>query len=83
VAGGFGISPGVLVVTVLPHAMLELVALFLPLAAWLIASRRGQWDELLAATLATVAIAAPALVLSALIELTLWPALLEAASPIA
>jgi hypothetical protein len=82
VAGGYGISAGVLVLTVLPHAVLELVALFLPLAAWLIASRRGQWDELLAATLATVAIAIPALVLSALIELTVWPALLEAASPL-
>ena len=34
-------------------------AVFLPLAAWSIASRRGAWDELLAATIATTAIAAP------------------------
>jgi hypothetical protein len=78
---GFGISPALLVLTVLPHAVIELVALFLPLAAWLIASRQGRWDELLAATFATLALAVPALVLSAVLELTLWPVLLEAASP--
>ena len=27
----------------LPHALAELTALFLPLAAWLVASRRGDW----------------------------------------
>ena len=40
----------------------ELIALFLPLAAWIIASRRGEWDQLLAATLVTVAISLPVLV---------------------
>ena len=49
------ISPGVLMLTVLPHALAELTALFLPLAAWTIASRRGEWGDLLAATLVTVA----------------------------
>jgi len=37
-----------------PHAILELIALFLPLAAWIIASRRGEWEQLLAATVVTV-----------------------------
>ena len=46
----------------LPHAIPELIALFLPLAAWIIASRRGEWDQLLAATVVTVAIAVPVLV---------------------
>jgi hypothetical protein len=82
-AGNFAIAPGTLVLTVLPHAVLELVALFLPLAAWLIASRRGEWDQLMAATFVTVAIAIPMLIASVLIELTVWPRLLEAASPIA
>jgi hypothetical protein len=82
-AWSFGISPGTLVLTVLPHAVPELVALFLPLAAWLIASRRGEWDQLLAATFVTVAIAIPILLVSAILELTLWPALLEAVSPFA
>ena len=52
----------VLILTVLPHAIPELSALFLPLAAWLIASRRGEWNQLLAATLITVLIAIPVLI---------------------
>ena len=43
-----------LLVGILPHAIPELIALFLPLAAWIIASRRGEWHELLAATFVTV-----------------------------
>ena len=43
------VSPGLLLLAVLPHAVPELVALFLPLAAWIIASRRGEWEQLLAA----------------------------------
>ena len=82
-AGSFAISPATLVLTVLPHAIPELVALFLPLAAWLIASRRGEWDQLMAATFVTVTIAIPMLVASAVIELTVWPELLRAASPLA
>ena len=75
--------PGVLVLTVLPHAIPELVALFLPLAAWMIASRRDEWHDLLAATFVTVGIAIPILVASAIIELTVWPRLLESVSPLA
>src|SRR5439155_16087664 len=41
------ISTGALILTVLPHAIPELTALFLPLAAWTIASRRGEWGDLL------------------------------------
>ena len=43
----------------LPHALPELVALFLPLAAWIVASRRGDWHELLAATFVTSLLAVP------------------------
>jgi hypothetical protein len=73
-----GIAPGVLLLALLPHALPELAALFLPLAAWLIASRRGEWRELLAATLVTVAIAVPVLVLSAVVETYVSPYLLRA-----
>ena len=38
-----------------PTRVPELIALFLPLAAWIIASRRGEWEELLAATFVTIA----------------------------
>jgi hypothetical protein len=78
VSAELGIAPGRLLVALLPHALLELWALFLPLAAWLIASRRRQWDELLAATVVTVAIAVPALVLAALVEAYVSPHLLAA-----
>ncbi len=73
-----GVAPGILLLGVLPHAVLELVALFLPLAAWIIASRRGEWDQLLAATIVTVAIAVPLLVVSALIEVYVSPHLFTA-----
>ena len=58
-------SPALLLLALLPHAAPELLALFLPLAAWVIASRRGAWDELLAAALVTTAIAVPILVVAA------------------
>lgn len=75
------ISTGMLVLTLLPHALPELVALFLPLAAWTIASRRGAWNELLAATVATAMLAAPVLLMTAATEAFLWPQLLRLASP--
>jgi hypothetical protein len=69
-------SPGLVLLGLLPHAVLELVALFLPLAAWLIASRRGEWDRLLAATCVTVLLALPLLLLAALWEVYAAPHLL-------
>jgi hypothetical protein len=75
------ISVPVLVLTALPHALLELTAVFLPLAAWTIASRKGAWDQLLAATMVTVAIAIPMLIVAATWEVYVWPHILAAASP--
>jgi hypothetical protein len=72
------VSPALLLLGVLPHAVPELVALFLPLAAWIIASRRGEWDQLLAATLVTVALAVPVLVASAFVEVYVSPHLFTA-----
>jgi hypothetical protein len=72
------VSPGLVLLGVLPHAIPELVALFLPLAAWIIASRRGEWDQLLAATLVTVLIAVPMLVAAAFIEVYISPHLFMA-----
>ena len=72
------VSPALLVVGLLPHALPELVALFLPLAAWIIASRRGEWHQLLAATFATVLLAAPVLVAAAFVEVYASPGLLRA-----
>ena len=66
VAAFLRVSPALLLLGVLPHAIPELIALFLPLAAWIIASRRGEWEQLLAATVVTLAIAVPLLVVAAL-----------------
>ena len=68
-----GISPALLLIGLLPHALPELCALFLPLAAWILASRRGAWHELLAATFVTSAIAVPVIVASAAIEVWVTP----------
>jgi hypothetical protein len=76
IAGQIGTSPGNLILALLPHAVPELFALFLPLAAWMVASRRGAWDELLAATFVTVSIAVPILFAAAAIEVWVSPRLL-------
>jgi hypothetical protein len=72
------VSPALLMVGLLPHALAELTALFLPLAAWTIASRRGAWKDLLAATFVTVAIAVPVLIAAAAVETWVSPRLLLA-----
>jgi hypothetical protein len=77
VADARGVSTGLLLVSLLPHALPELTALFLPLAAWLLASRRGAWDELLAATFVTTAIAIPVIIASAAVEVWLSPYVLS------
>jgi Stage II sporulation protein M len=85
VSAQLGTSPLVLLLGLLPHALPELTALFLPLAAWTLASRRGAWEELLAATFVTVAVAVPVLVAAAAVEIWVTPHLLailsEASAP--
>ena len=70
-----GLSPLVLLVGLSPHALPELFALFLPLAAWTLASRRGAWNELLAATFVTTVAAIPLLLVAASIEVWVSPLL--------
>jgi multisubunit Na+/H+ antiporter MnhC subunit len=70
-----GLSPFVLLVGLSPHALPELFALFLPLAAWTIASRRNAWNELLAATFVTTGLAIPILLLAAALEVWVSPRL--------
>ena len=72
------LPPALLLLAVLPHAVPELIALFLPLAAWIMASRRGEWDQLLAATLVTVVVAVPLLLAAAFVEVYLSPYLFAA-----
>jgi Stage II sporulation protein M len=77
IADAHAVTPALLMLSILPHALPELTALFLPLAAWLLASRREAWDELLAATFATTAVAAPVLMVAAAIEVWLSPHVLS------
>jgi hypothetical protein len=77
IADARAVSPALLIVSLLPHALPELCALFLPLAAWLLASRRQAWDELLAATFVTTAIAVPVLLAAAAVEVWLSPHVLS------
>jgi hypothetical protein len=78
IAAQLGTTPGVLLVALVPHALPELVALFLPLAAWIIASRNDDWQDLLAATAVTVAVAVPVLLAAAAVETWVSPHLLGA-----
>ena len=58
------------------HAIPELIALFLPLAAWTMASRAREWENLLAATFATLAVSIPMILVSAAIEVWITPRLI-------
>ena len=77
-AADLEVSPLVLVLGILPHALPELFALFLPLAAWTLASRAGRWEELLAATFVTTGLAVPILLLAGAVEVWVSPRLLLA-----
>jgi hypothetical protein len=77
IADAHGVTPALLILSLLPHAVPELCALFLPLAAWLLASRRQAWEELLAATFVTTAIAVPVLLVAAAVEIWVSPHVLS------
>lgn len=77
IAVAIDLPQSLLLLSLAPHAMIELTAVFLPMAALLMASRRGEWNTLLAATLLTALIALPMLSLAALIEVFVWPGVLR------
>jgi hypothetical protein len=76
VAADLGLSPAELLAALSLHAIPELTALFLPLAAWVVASRRGDWHKLLAATIVTTAVAAPVLFTASIVETYVTPRLI-------
>jgi hypothetical protein len=61
-------SPWVLLAGLAPHALPELTAIFLPLAAWLLGAWRGRWHRLGAAAIVCATIALPVLLATAMIE---------------
>lgn len=68
------LTPAQLLTTTLPHATVELTAVFLPLAAWLVIRASGRPQQLLAATLVSTTIAIPMLTWAAWNEASAWPA---------
>ncbi len=78
IAANYHLGPAELLGIISLHALPELTALFLPLAAWTMASRRGQWEDLLAATFATSAVAVPILLVAAAVEVWVTPLVLRA-----
>jgi hypothetical protein len=77
VAANLDMSPATLLLALSLHAIPELTALFLPLAAWVVASRRGEWHKLLAATVVTVALAVPVLFAACMVEVYVTPHLIS------
>jgi hypothetical protein len=73
-----GIGSAKLLLVLSIHAIPELTALFLPLAAWVVASRSGDWHKLLAATAVTVGIAVPMLFVACMVEVYVTPRIIVA-----
>lgn len=73
------LSPFRILETTARHSVLELTAVFLPLAASLVLIVRRRPERLLAATLVTVAIAVPAIGLAAVVEARTWSGILRSA----
>lgn len=76
IAAQLRLPVGLFLLAISTHAIPELIALFLPLAAWILASRRNEWEKLLAATFVTVGLAVPILILTALQEVYVTPHLI-------
>lgn len=77
VAANLQISELKLLLALSIHAIPELTALFLPLAAWVVASRRGDWHKLLAATVVTVGLAIPVLIAASMVEAYVTPRIIS------
>ncbi len=69
----FDLSPAHMLAIMSLHAIPELCALFLPLAAWMVAARAGAWEQLMAATSVTTALALPVLLTCAVVEVFVTP----------
>lgn len=68
IAAGAGASTLAILSRLAPHAVVELTAVFLPLAACLLLGRQGRWNSLLAAAALSSLAALPLLLLASLWE---------------
>lgn len=71
------IAPWQFVVLILPHAVPELIAVFLPLGLFLVQSFRHELKPLQRWSMQSLVIAAPILLMASLIEVGLTPQLIE------
>lgn len=71
--------PGQLLAGLSLHAVPELTAVFLPLAAWMVTGvRQRRWNDLLAATVLSSVVAVPVVVVCAVLEAYVSPHLVRA-----
>lgn len=77
VALAYGLPVHTLLLVLTPHALPELVAMFLPLGAWIAIARIRAWPDLLAASILATAVALPLLVVATLVEEFVTPLLIE------
>jgi len=73
-----GLGPADLLARLCVHALPELTALFLPLAACLSLARRGRSDDMAAAALLTAIVALPVVACAAAVEVYLTPYVIPA-----
>lgn len=73
VATTYGVSVTSIIASIAPHALIELTAVFLPLAAFIMLSRKDRSKQLLAATVACLTFSFPMLIVASLLEHYLWP----------
>jgi hypothetical protein len=74
------LSPARLLILVLPHAVPELVGVFLPLALFIIQARKGELEPLGLYARQAAALALPLVLVAAFIEVYLAPALIAHAT---
>lgn len=77
-AEGIGTSPGMLLAMLSLHALPELIGLFLPMAAFVFIARARRPQDMVAAAIASSAIAAPLVLGAAVVEVWLTPVLVGA-----
>lgn len=77
IASAYGMGTAQLLALVSVHALPELAAVFLPLGAWLVLARRRAYEDLLAGSVFSTAVAIPLLVIAAITEVWVTPRLLE------
>jgi hypothetical protein len=76
IAAAYAMPTWELLARMSPHAVPELMAIFLPCGAWLTLVWRRQWPDLLAASVLASAVAVPIIAMAAIVETWIAPRIL-------